>query len=62
MFTECHVIQFNLHCLVRNIRDRSAQTAPCTVMFGTEQYQGTNCLLDSLQLTTPITTLTHIAL
>ena len=44
MFTECHVIQFILYCLVGNIRDRSAQTAAGTVSFGTEQYHSANCL------------------
>ena len=62
MFTEYHVIQFILHCLMKNITDCSAQTAQCTVIFGNEQCQGTNCLKSSLQLTTPITTLTHIAM
>jgi len=47
--------QFILRYLMRNITDRPAQTAPCTVRFGNEQYQGTNGLLDSLQLTTPLT-------
>ena len=57
MFTEYHVIKFILHCLMGNIKDGSAQTAPCAVRFGTEQYHSTNCLKSSLQLTTPIITL-----
>jgi len=44
MFTENHVNQFILHCLITKTEDRSAQTAPCTVSFGTEQCQSTNCL------------------
>jgi hypothetical protein len=39
MFTEYHVIQFILHCLIANIKDRSAQTAAGTVSFGTERDQ-----------------------
>ena len=62
LFTQYHVIQLILHCLITKTEGRSAQTAPCTVRFGTEQYRGTNCLLGSIQLTTPITTLTHIAI
>jgi len=44
MFTEYHVIQFILHCLVANIKERSAQTAVCTVSFGTEDYQSKKSL------------------
>jgi len=36
MFTECHVIQFTLHCLITRTEGHSAQTTPCTVSFGTE--------------------------
>ena len=43
-FTEYHVIQFILHCLIAKTEDRSAQTAACAVSFVTEQYQSTNCL------------------
>jgi len=44
MFTEYHMIQFILHCLMANIKQRSAQTAACAVTFGTEQYHSTNCI------------------
>jgi len=44
MFREYHVIQFILHCLMANIKERSAQTEVCKVSFGTEQYHSTNCL------------------
>jgi len=44
MFTEYHVILFILHCLMANIKQRSAPTAACAVRFGTEHYQSTNCL------------------
>jgi hypothetical protein len=44
MFTEYHVIQFVLHSLMANMKQRSAQTAVCTVNFGNEEYQSTNCL------------------
>jgi hypothetical protein len=44
MFTEYHVIQFILHCLMANIKESSVPTAPCKVTFGTEQYHSTNCL------------------
>jgi len=44
MFTEYHVIQFILHCLMGNIIQSSAPTATCTVNCGIEQYHSTNCL------------------
>jgi len=44
MFKEHHVIQYILHCLMANIKQRSAPTAACVVRLGTEQYQSTNCL------------------
>ena len=31
MFTEYYVIQFNLYCLMVNIKQRSAPTGACTV-------------------------------
>ena len=37
MFTECHVIQFILQCLIAKIKGHSAQTAARTVSFGIEQ-------------------------
>jgi len=48
MFTECHMIQFTLHCLITKTEDRSAQTAACTVSFCTERYQNTNFLIQSI--------------
>jgi len=33
MFTEYHVIQFFLHCLVTNIKDHSAQTAAVSKLW-----------------------------
>jgi len=44
MFTEYHVIQYILHCLIAKTKDRSAQTAACKVSFSIEQYHSTNCL------------------
>jgi hypothetical protein len=44
MFTEYQLIQFNQHCLITKNEGHSAQTAACTVSFGTEQYHSTNCL------------------
>ena len=43
MFTEYHVIHFILHCLMADIKQRSAQTAACAVNCGTEKYHSTNC-------------------
>ena len=62
MFTEYRAIQFILHCLMEKIKQRSVQTAARAVSFGNEQYHSANCLQSSLQLTTPIITLTHITI
>jgi hypothetical protein len=62
MFTEYHVIQFILHCLIANIKDRSAETTVRAVSFGTEDGQSTKYFYYSLQLTTLIITLTHITI
>jgi len=43
MFSECHVIQFILHCPMANIKQGSAQTAAFIVNCGTEQYESANC-------------------
>jgi hypothetical protein len=42
MFTECHVIQFILHCLIANIKYSSAQKT-CELSLGTDHCQSTNC-------------------
>ena len=44
IFTEYHMIQFILHCLINKTEGHSAQTAACAVIFGIEQCQSTNCL------------------
>jgi len=62
VFKEYHVIQFTLQYVITKTEGCSAQTADCAVSFATEQYHSTNCLQSSLQLTTTITTLTHIAM
>jgi hypothetical protein len=35
--------QFTLSCLITNLKHLSAQTTPCAVRFGIEEYQSTNC-------------------
>jgi DTW domain-containing protein YfiP len=45
MFTEYHVMQFILHCLITNIKNCTAQTALCAVSFDTEQYQSTKLFI-----------------
>jgi len=61
IFTRYHAIQFNLNCLVIKTEVRSAQTAACTVNFVAEEYQSTDFLQSSLQLSVLNNTLKHIA-
>ena len=44
---------------MEKIKQSSVQTAARAVTFGTEQYHSAKYLQSSLQLTTPIITLTH---
>ena len=58
-----NITWFILSCTAfLKIKVRSQTKISCTLNFGTEQYHSTNCLQSSLQLTTLILTLTHIAM
>jgi len=62
MFAKYHMIQFTLHCLITKTEGHPAQTAMCTLSFVTEQYESTNCLQPSVQLTTLVIALKHITI